>query len=95
MYSTAPYVWVVSHLQVIGWPAFFYGIYWVIKTCYKVGRAAATVEQRVLAGEQTLHLMASNHVPHLQLELEKANETLGDIREELKIARIARAGINA
>lgn len=77
--------WLAFHLQVIGWPAVLYGVYRIIVVCFRVGRAATLIEQRVLEGEKTLYLMATNHLPHLQMELEKSNTTMQGIRDDLKL----------
>lgn len=95
MYNTAAFAWVVSHLALIGWPAVLYAAYRIIVMCFKVGRSATLIVQRVLTGEETLHLLASNHLPHLQIEMEKTNThleqtnaTLKNIRDDLRLLMV-------
>lgn len=89
MYSTAPYEWVVSHIgAIIAWGTFLaaglFAFYRFIVVCYRAARAFATIEQRVLDGEKTLYTVATNHLPHLQLELETSNKHLQSLRDEVK-----------
>lgn len=85
----------MSHLSVFGWPAVLYAAYRIIVACIKIGRAATLVEQRVLEGEKTLYLLATNHLPHIQVaieesnkKIEEGNKTLQGIREDLKILMV-------
>lgn len=95
MLDTTPYLWVVSHLQVIGWPAVIYAAYRIIKACFRLGRAATLVEQRVLDGERTLHLLATNHLPHLEMAIKETTATVAGvhttmqgIRDDLKLLMV-------
>jgi hypothetical protein len=86
---TAPYDWVLAHIgSLIAWGAFvfaiFFAFYRFIVACYRAARAFTTIEQRVLAGETTLHAMANNHLPHLQKELEDSNKHLIGLREDMQ-----------
>jgi len=40
---------------------------------FYAGSMFTIVKERVLEGEKTLVTMATNHLPHLQVELEKQN----------------------
>jgi len=75
----------LSNLHLIGWPALIFAAYRIIVVCVKVGRAAAKVEQRVLDGEKTLYLMATNHLPHIQEAMEDNTKELRGLREDLKL----------
>lgn len=86
--NTTPLSWVLSHLSVIGWPAILYAAYRIIVACIKIGRAATLVEQRVLKGEETLYLLATNHIPHVEMAIQEGNKELRGIREDLKILMV-------
>lgn len=58
--------WILSHLSVIGWPAI--GIF-IWKTSSKV----KAYSDRFSKAEETIELLATNHLPHIQTELEKLN----------------------
>lgn len=89
MIYTAPYDWVVSHLgAILAWALFLsaviFAFYRFVVACYRATRAFVTIEQRVLDGEKTLYTMATNHLPHLQVELENVNKNLVILTETLK-----------
>lgn len=86
--NTTPFAWVVSHLAVVGWPALLYASYRVILACIKIGRAATLVEQRVLKGEETLYLLATNHIPHVEMAIQESNKILQGIREDLRVLMV-------
>lgn len=46
------------------------------------------VEQRVLKAEETIHLMATNHLPHLEMAINDTNKILTGIREDLRILMV-------
>lgn len=83
--NNAAYVWIVSHLAIIGWPAVFFAIYKLLQFLFKAGRIGTIVEQRVLKAEDTIHLMATNHLPHIQMAIEESNKHLADISTHLKL----------
>jgi hypothetical protein len=58
--------WIAEHLSLIGWPAI--GIF-IWKTSSKV----KTYTDRFAKSESTIELLATNHLPHIQAELEKMN----------------------
>lgn len=84
MYNSAFFPWVVSHLNYIGWPVVLGFTYKMLRFVFKAGRVFTLACQRILDGEQTLHLVATNHLPHLQVEMEKSNEILEAIRDDLR-----------
>lgn len=95
MYLTAPISWVVTHLQFIGWPAIFYTLYRILLFCFRAARTLTIVEQRVLKGEETIFLMANNHLPHIQKASEDTNlsiislhETLRGVRDDLRMLMV-------
>lgn len=86
--NTAPILsWVISHLYAIGWPAVLYGVYRVIRFCIVVARTLTIVEQRVLKGEETIYLMASNHLPHLEMAIQDTNKILGTMHDTMRGTR--------
>jgi hypothetical protein len=87
MNSTAPVLWVVNHLQFIGWPAILYTLYRILLFCFGAARTLTIVEQRVLKGEETIFLMANNHLPHIQVASEETNRSIISMHETLKLMR--------
>lgn len=94
LYNTAFFPWVISHLQFIGWPAVFVAIYKLLVFLFKAGRIGTVVEQRVLKAEDTIHKMATNHLPHIQMAIEESNKHLAEISTSLKLV-LARRGEDA
>ncbi len=95
MYSSIPFDWIVNHLHLVGWPTLIYACYRVIKVTVKFARAATIVEQRVLKGEETLNLLATNHLPHLLAAMEDTDksvqnmhETMRGIRDDLRLLMV-------
>jgi len=95
MFDTAPFTWAVIHFSYIGWPALIYTCYRVIVLGFKFARTATLVEQRVLKGEETLYLLATNHLPHIQVAIENSDKTaqetnkvLQGIREDLRLLMV-------
>lgn len=84
MSFSTPYEWVASHfnLQSVGWTAGIYFLYRAIKFVVIAVSAAIRGRDRVLTAEGTLTLIATNHLPHLQVELEKINTVLDKIAEQ-------------
>jgi hypothetical protein len=81
----------LDHLSYVGWSTFIYACYRVVRFTFNAGSLFTTIKERALDGEQTLHNMATNHLPHLQLELEKqnaqaalTNQLLTELRSDLK-----------
>lgn len=95
MFNTAPFVWAVSHFSYIGWPTFIFACYRVFRFFYKLGCSVTLLIQRVLKGEETIQLMAVNHLPHIQAALEdinakteQTNEILRALRDDLQDVRV-------
>ena len=91
--TTTPLNWLISafNLANVGWAAFIYACIRVTKLTFNAGSAITAARERVLKGEETLMLVATNHLPHIQVELEKlnaigtrTNELLVSVQEELK-----------
>lgn len=61
--------WLVSHLSVIGWPAI--GIF-----IWKASSKVRAYSDRFCKAEETIELLSTNHLPHIQAELEKINSGL-------------------
>lgn len=90
MYTTAPLDWAVNHLHYIGWPAVIYGVYRVLRFCFLAARILSVVEQRVLKAEDTIYLMANNHLAHIQEAVEKTNEHLAEMNKNIALALVRR-----
>lgn len=90
MDNTAFVSWVVSHLAFIGWPVFFTVSYKLMRFIFKAGRTLIVVEQRVLKAEETIYLMANNHLAHIQQAVEETNKHLTSIGKNLELALIRR-----
>ena len=73
--------WIGAHWQpLLGWLT-------GLVTLYKTGRFFAKVAISVnnffesfVKSRETLELLATNHLPHLQVEMEKMNEGLADLQ---------------
>lgn len=84
-----PLPWLFDHLASFGWSAVLYTCYRIVRGTFFAGSLFTIVKERVLQGEDTLRTMATNHLPHLQLELEKQNahaETTNRLLTELRDA---------
>lgn len=94
MDNSALLPWVVSHLKYLTIPmlitlvGIFYKLFVFI---LKIGRVAVIVEQRVLKAEQTIHLMATNHLPHIQTAVEESNKHLSSMNELLRMVLVRRS----
>ncbi len=85
--------WIANNWQTVC--AWIGGLY----TLYKLGSVVTAVvgfftsiTSRVKEAESTLSLMATNHLPHLQAEMEKVNakqertnEILSEIKDDLRL----------
>lgn len=70
------FAWLSDHIQLIGWPTLI-AIAW--KTSAKVTKAVArfrNAEEELSNTQDTVNTVATNHLPHLQLELEKLNQAV-------------------
>jgi hypothetical protein len=88
--DTTPFSWVISHLAVLGWPAVFYAVYRVLRFCFLAARVLTVVEQRVLKAEDTIYLMANNHLAHIQEAVEETNKHLSEMNKNLALALVRR-----
>lgn len=85
-----PVDWVASNSrQLAAWGGAIYGLYRVVRATFSLSGAASAVKDRAVKSEATIHLLATNHLPHLQAELEKqnhatvrTNELLEGLRED-------------
>jgi len=84
MYNTAFFPWVISHLNFIGWPVVFAAVYKLLRFLFSAGRILTVVEQRVLKAEDTIYLMANNHLVHIQQAVEESNKHLASIGNTLE-----------
>lgn len=85
--SGNPLPWLIDHVSSFGWGAVIYACYRVVRATFYAGSMFTIVKERVLEGEKTLVTMATNHLPHLQIELEKQNthaETTHKLLAELR-----------
>ena len=71
-----PFAWLSDHIQLIGWPTI---IIFVWKASYKITKYVTRLEDSEEAlknTSSTLNLVTTNHLPHMQVELEKLNEAV-------------------
>jgi hypothetical protein len=92
LYNSVIFPWVVSHLSLIGWPTLIFTCYKLLRFIFKSGTLLTVFIQRVLKAEDTIHLMATNHLPHLEMymqdtnkSVQEGNKTLDDIHDTLKL----------
>lgn len=79
-----PLVWIVSHWQTIcGWSFLVVVAYKFIRFLAKAITVGNDMVNRTTDAEKTIHLLATNHLPHIQAELEKSNDHLSGLREEI------------
>lgn len=77
--------WIVEHwasLVFIGTAALI--VYRFLKGWTSIVAWFHTSWNRFENSESTIHLIATNHLPHLQVEMEKVNEHLAGIRDDLR-----------
>jgi hypothetical protein len=88
-----PYSWFVSvfNLANLGWTAFIYTCYRVIKLSFSLGASFTSFFDRLARGEEVLLTLSTNHLPHIQAELEKSTaqqekilDTLEGLREDVR-----------
>jgi hypothetical protein len=64
---------VASHLPaIVGWSSLAYGCFKVTAFFVRVGRTAESISTRVVKAEETVHLIANNHLSHLQDSMEQS-----------------------
>ena len=77
--------WIVDNWQsVCGWVTGGYLVYRVGRFFTSVVLSVTSVVERFEKAENVLNLVATNHLPHLQIELEKTNATMTSMDQTLK-----------
>lgn len=77
--------WLDSNWQAVcGWCTGIYLTYRVGKFFTDIVLKVKSVVERFEAAESTLVSVATNHLPHLQIELEKTNATMTSMDQTLK-----------
>ena len=74
-------LWIDAHWQaLLGWLT---GLITLVKVGRYFAKMAVSINrvfERFAEAEQTLHSLASNHLPHIQMEMEKVNEGIADLK---------------
>lgn len=78
--NPTPFEYVLDHLHVIGWPV-------LCVFAWKISRVFSKVEGRVLAAENHITTMATNHFPHMEESLKNIDKTLQSIDQHLENLR--------
>jgi hypothetical protein len=68
------FAWLSDHFALIAWPT-------VCVFIWKLRGVLIDYRDRFKKAEETVELLATNHLPHLQVELEKINEGVRDLKE--------------
>lgn len=77
--------WLDANWQFIcGLCTVFYFLYILVKFFADIVLKVSSVVKRFEAAESTLVAVATNHLPHMQAELEKTNKTMTSMDETLK-----------
>lgn len=78
--STDPqgYEWILTHLQVIGWPA-------LCIAAWKFIRFISKLEQRLLMGEERITHMATNDMPAIRGLLRDLNIGINGMRRDFQV----------
>ena len=91
LYNPAFVYWIASHLPaIVGCGSVLYACYKFLRFLLATGRVAAIVEQRVLKAEDTLHLLATNHLVHIQSAVEETNKHLSQMNHNLELVLVRR-----
>jgi hypothetical protein len=69
MQVQGPFDWVVTHIQLLGWPI-------VCVAVYKFARFLDKMQYRASIVEENISTLTENHFPHIQKSLESIDETL-------------------
>ena len=76
-------LWLDAHWPaVLGWITGLITLAKVGKFFAKLAVSVNNVSERFLAAEQTLTLLATNHLPHLQAEVERVNDGIADLQNK-------------
>lgn len=65
------FAWLSDHFQLIAWPT-------VCVFIWKLRGVLIEYRERFKKAEATVELLSTNHIPHLQVELEKLNDGVKD-----------------
>ena len=92
--------WIVAHWQLVGgWVTGMYIVYRVGLVFTGLVSFMSSAASRVKNSENTLQgvsetliHVAGNHLPHIQAELEKVNQTLVDMRGDFRALLVDRFG---
>lgn len=77
--------WLDTNWQFIaGLCTALYFIYRIVQFFADIVLKVSSVVKRFEAAESTLVAVATNHLPHMQVELEKTNQTMTSMDETLK-----------
>ena len=77
--------WIADNWQAVcGWSGGLYLAYHIGRVFVAVVLAINSGVARIKQAEITLSTMSTNHLPHIQFELEKTNDVLADIRADLR-----------
>lgn len=68
--------WFSDHIQLIGWPSVVIFAWRMSSRVTKAVERFKTAEEKLGNTENTVNTLATNHLPHFQLELEKLNEAI-------------------
>lgn len=73
--------WIGLHWQaILGWITGLVTLYKAGRWFAKLAISINNVFERFIQAENTLEKLATNHLPHLQIEMEKMNEGLADLQ---------------
>jgi hypothetical protein len=79
-----PLYWASEHwTQLVALSALFFFLYRV----YLVVRKFLLYPEAIISTEKNLNIMMTNHLPHLQVELEQVNSNLAGVRDDFKELR--------
>lgn len=83
MHFSALYVWLDAHWEhLLAWITGILTLSKILKIFAKVTISINGVFERFLAAEKILTLVATNHLPHLQVEMERLNDGIADLQNK-------------
>ena len=72
-----------SHIHLIGWSTFI-GLIWKLSwKASKFFNDATEALEKINTADKTLTSMATNHLPHLEMEMRNINATLQGLRQDI------------
>ena len=81
----APLVWLASHWQAIcGWVSAIFLGFKVLRWITRTTQWTQDLKERAETAESTISLLATNHLPHMQMALEQNNRILNDQTDQLE-----------